>query len=213
MSSVHSRSIKPSARDGDLGPVRLPAEVSRGLAVQAVRLIARAEAMGLIESRAVQPLATPLLQEALRELGAAGIGRELFMTRAAVDEESLTRLNVMVAASPHPLTEWDAISSVLGADLTADLVGVSSSSIRRYAAGMRPTPDPVAHRLHFLAMVVADLKGSYSDYGVRRWFDRPRSAIDGLRPRDVLSDSWTPEDGDVRRVTGLASALVGLNAS
>jgi hypothetical protein len=37
----------------------------------------------------------------------------------------------------------------------------------------------VAERLHWLAMVVADLAGSYNALGIRRWFERPRALLGG----------------------------------
>ena len=39
----------------------------------------------------------------------------------------------------------------------------STSSIKRYSAAERSTPVETADRLHWLAMVVADLAGSYND--------------------------------------------------
>jgi len=63
--------------------------------------------------------------------------------------------------------------------MLAEFVRVSQSSIHRYRAGQRVTPDQVAARLHFLALVTSDLAGSYSEIGVRRWFQRSRSALGG----------------------------------
>ena len=84
--------------------------------------------------------------------------------------------------SPAPMAEWPALQEVLGPELLAGLVGVSASSTRRYASGARATPDPIAVRLHFVALVVGDLAGAYNDIGVRRWFQRPRTRLDGNTP-------------------------------
>lgn len=89
------------------------------------------------------------------------------------------------------------------------MVGISTSSLTRYRAGERATPDLVAARLHVVAMIVSDLIGSYNDFGIRRWFQRPRKALDGKSPKEVLSRGWTPEDRDVRRVRDLARMLLG----
>lgn len=78
-----------------------------------------------------------------------------------------------------PDTEWKGVEPVLGADLLAQIVVVSPSSLHRYASGARPTPDYVAARLHHLALIVGDLAGSYNDIGVRRWFGRPRTQLGG----------------------------------
>lgn len=87
------------------------------------------------------------------------------------------------------------------------LLGVSASSVQRYAAGTRATPDDVALRLHWLALVVADLSGSYNSFGIRRWFQRPRSRLKGSAPSGVLTEGWDPEDSDARAVADLAREL------
>ena len=69
--------------------------------------------------------------------------------------------------SPMPNSEWAPLTQALGEELLAQLVGISPSSLRRYAALARATPDDVAGRLHVLALLVADLAGGYNDYGVR----------------------------------------------
>lgn len=114
--------------------------------------------------------------------------------------------------SPLPSPEWVGLERVLGADLLGELLGVSASSRRRYAAGTRPTPDDVAARLHVLARVVGDLAGSYTDLGVRRWFGRPRTRLGGQAPAALLRGAWTPQDEGPTRVRQLAAALLGAPA-
>ena len=80
--------------------------------------------------------------------------------------------------SPVPHTEWGAVREMLGDELLVRLVGVSADSMRRYISGERGTPDDVAARLHFLALVNADLAGSYNDLGLRRWWQRPRRVLE-----------------------------------
>ncbi|MDD9964122.1 MAG: hypothetical protein F4X81_18705 [Gammaproteobacteria bacterium] len=108
-----------------------------------------------------------------------------------------------------PATEWPALQEVLGAELLATLVGISASSVRRYLAGARATPDAVAVRLHFLAMVVADLAGAYNDIGVRRWFGRARKRLGGSSPDQLLGGDWWPDDDGPNRVRELAANLAG----
>ena len=74
---------------------------------------------------------------------------------------------------------------------------------------LRTTPDKVADRLHLLALVVDGLAGSYNDYGIRRWFERPRVQLDGRAPGEVLHGSWSSEDPGPRRVRELADRLAG----
>jgi hypothetical protein len=46
-----------------------------------------------------------------------------------------------------------------GETLLAALVGRSDASLRRYASGQRETPQGVAERPHWLALVVGELAG------------------------------------------------------
>src|SRR5262249_17867988 len=116
-------------------------------------------------------------------------------------------------ASPVPKFEWGGLARVLGADLLATLVNVSASSLKRYQAGERDTPDAVAARLHFLALLVSDLAGSYNDIGVRRWFQRKRTRLDGRTPGHILKGEWEPDDEGPERVRQLARELVTLSAT
>ena len=115
--------------------------------------------------------------------------------------------------SPAPETEWLSVTSVLGAELVAGLVGASAASIRRYLAGSRITPDRVAVRLHFLALVIADLAGAYNDVGVRRWFSRPRERLGGVSPDLLLAGDWSPDDEGPRQVRDLANGLAASPAT
>lgn len=101
-------------------------------------------------------------------------------------------------------------ASLLGPELLIVLLNISNSSLHRYERGGRPTPDAVADRLHFLALVVADLLGAYNSRGVRRWFVRPRSALDGLSPAEFLGEDWKSYDEQSTKVAQLAAALLSM---
>jgi hypothetical protein len=105
-------------------------------------------------------------------------------------------------------TEVVRLERALGAELLAGLVGVSANSLRRYLAGTRSPPDDVAARLHFLALVVGDLIGSYNEIGVRRWFGRPRAQLGGQTPTTLLEGAWNPQDEGPVRVQQLAATLL-----
>ena len=109
-----------------------------------------------------------------------------------------------LGASPSA-SESPAVQRVLGVDLLARLLGISTVSLRRYLSGSRTTPDDVAARLHALALIVGDLAGAYNDAGVRRWFVRARTVLGNRAPVDVLTSGWRPEDPGPRQVRGLAS--------
>jgi hypothetical protein len=112
-----------------------------------------------------------------------------------------------------PEMEWLRLQDALGDEMLAELVGVSPASERRYSRGERVTPDGVADRLHFLALLVADLSGSYNEYGVRRWFDRPRQALAGRAPRSLLGAGFEPGSADSSALRRLVAGLVGAGAT
>jgi len=188
----------------------------------AARAAVRAETMGLLpdwgELSAAHPLdASHTLARVLDVARDVGIGRALTMPRDPTDEKRwegfVLDLLDALEESPLPRTEWVGLERVLGADLLADLIGISPSSLRRYAAGTRDTPDDVAARLHFLALVVGDLSGSYNDFGVRRWFKRRRSQLGGQAPVDLLQGAWDPQEEGPEEVRKLAAALLGAPAT
>jgi len=102
---------------------------------------------------------------------------------------------------------------LFGAERLAELLGVSVASLRRYAKDERPTPDVVAARLHLLARIVAELRGAYSEIGVRRWFERSRTAFRGRAPDELLTGAWDPDGADAERVLALARSLTASPAT
>ena len=90
---------------------------------------------------------------------------------------------------------------------------MSASSLKRYASGERDTPDEVAARLHHVALIVGDLAGAYNEVGVRRWFERKRTALNGRAPAALLAGDWNPDDSSPQKVRELARSLVALGAS
>ena len=130
-------------------------------------------------------------------------------------DQLLTQIYERLEECPSPATEWQAVREVLLDDtLLASLLGIGAVSVRRYTKGERHCPDPVAARLHWLALLIDWLEGSYNAYGIRRWFQRPRAALDGQAPQDCLKGDWDPDDDAVQPIMALAqSASLGLVAS
>jgi hypothetical protein len=191
----------------------------RGLGVPAIQLLGRMEAMGLLPgSEAIPRLSTEVLEEAVTALLEAGAGREAavaFLESMREDDPALMRqlleaLYASLEESPVPQRQWQHLLRVLGAELLARLVNVSGSSLRRYSAGERPTPSMVAARLHFLALIVGDLAGSYTEAGIRTWFERQRAQLKGRAPAELLAAEWDPADDQPLRVRELARALTAL---
>lgn len=188
----------------------------------------RAEAMGLVEPAAVTTADAPALRHLANRIRRAGIAAAAADRLNDVVDEGLNNvempgagdvaglLETLIAAleaSPVPKFEWAGLGRVFAAEDLAALITVSVSSLKRYQSGERETPDDVAARLHFLALVVSDLAGSYNDIGVRRWFQRKRTALDGRAPGSLLKGRWDPDDEGPARVRALARELVSLSAT
>lgn len=192
-----------------------PARVPR-LAFEATR---RAEAMGIVEPSLPRADVGTIRQLAnhVRRAGIAASAADFINNVEQPDESDLANLlETIVAAleaSPVPKLEWRGLGRVFPADDLAALLGVSLSSLKRYQAGERDTPDDVAARLHLLALVVGDLAGSYNDIGIRRWFHRKRTLLGGRTPASLLKPGWDPDDEGPARVRALARELVTMSVA
>ena len=184
----------------------------------AVTVLTRAEAMGLLHLTATETI-DRLDMAAFRHLAEgiarAGIGNGLLAELAASSPPNprqlavtLQKLSEALDGSPTPASEWGGVNRVLGGDVLARLLGLSPSSVRRYLSGSRATPDEVAARLHFLALIIGDLAGAYNEFGIRRWFQRPRKVLGSRSPAQLLVGTWQPEDSGPQRVRELAAALI-----
>jgi hypothetical protein len=191
-----------------------PAVARRG--VEVLRL---AEAMGL-----ARPVGGPLgygqIAQVADQVAEQGIGTAFAATLTSDAHLSMTdirrALDSLLDAmkeSPLPRSELHSLGELLGRDRVAQLVGTSQPSLRRYLAGSRSVPDDIAQRAHWLAIVVGYLRGGYNALGVRRWFERPRTQLDGRAPQQLVSGKWDPDDPGPMRVQALARSLVGSPAT
>ncbi|MBI2403202.1 MAG: hypothetical protein HYV20_10810 [Gemmatimonadetes bacterium] len=191
------------------------------LARAAVTTLGRSAAMGLLpERQVVETLDLDALRAMARHIGEAGVASAALAELTAWTRGDPRRLKVLLeqvdqalVASPVPDREWGELLRLLGEPLLAALVSVSRSSLRRYAARQRATPDAVAARLHHLALVVGNLAGSYNAYGIRRWFERRRARLKGRAPREVLKGTWSPDAQSSREVLALSEALLDAPAT
>lgn len=202
----------PPTELGDTTEAPSPAADVRRLTFEALR---RAEAMGLIATTgSISDLGLTDAKRVLRGVTDAGIARSSLLeldTIAQPDPAEVAELmRTVIAAleeSPAPAYEWRAVGRVFDAESLAPLLGISVSSLRRYQAGTRVTPDDVAARLHFMALVISDLAGAYNEIGIRRWFQRDRSLLEGQTPAGLLEGEWNPEAAGPARVRELARSL------
>jgi hypothetical protein len=191
------------------------------LARQAVGIISKADAMGLLQDLEIHRLDLSSFRAVVGRIAEAGIGTEVQAALSAPEgrlspselSRLLDRLEVAIEESPSPAHEWRALEKVFSTDRLASLLGTSSPSVRRYGSGERSTPDALAARLHFLATIVGDLAGAYNEIGIRRWFDRQRSRLEGKAPADFLQGDWNPEAPGPLRLRELARSLTASPAT
>jgi len=208
--------------------IRIAAEsdppAPQSLAHKLAGLFTRSAAMGLLTGPAITRLDAASLGRLVRSLQRHGIAstagialapllrdepRPLDAAAARALEQRIDQVAEALEASAAPAAEWPAMRKVFGDELLAELLEVSTSSLKRYATGERSTPASVVARLHWLAMLVADLAGAYNDFGIRRWFERPRAQLGGVSPRALLGRRWQVDGEPARRVRALAGALSG----
>ena len=202
--------------------------VNRRLHERLLTLLTRASAMGVLAGATVTQIDAQTVQRVLAALhkqgliGAATLALAPLLKKgparldAATAErmaDSVEQLVAVLDDSPAPASEWAPMRAVFGDDALGEMLGIAPASLRRYAAGERATPQATAERLHWLAMVVSDLAGSYNDFGMRRWFERPRTQLGGKSPRALLGARWAPDDKAARQVRELAATLSGAPAA
>lgn len=183
-------------------------------AVQAAfQLVARGAVMGFVPPDAdTRRLDGALIDRVLDGMADQGVGIAL-RSRGRPLGETLELALEQTEHSPMPAGEWPSLLDVLGEEQLALLLSASTSSVRRYAAGTRATPQEIADRLHVLALVVADLAGAYNEFGIRRWFMRPRPQLGGESPWECLGGGWDADGEAAARVRELAAALSGAGAT
>lgn len=70
-----------------------------------------------------------------------------------------------------------------------------------------------AARMAFIAAVVDDLAGSYNRAGQHGWWQRPRTALGGRSPLDVLTADFDPSAEPSVTIAALARSLRDSSAS
>lgn len=189
-------------------------------------LMSRATVMGLLPGKSIVRIDAQSIRRVFEALQRGGLlGTQRARLNVLLEPESLRsgtghdagvalqQAIVLLEESPFPAGEWSSMRQVLDDEMLADLTRISVSSLRRYASGERTTPTAIADRLHWLAMVVSDLAGGYNEFGIRRWFVRERSQLDGRSPRAALGPRWQSNDAAAGQVRALAASLVTAGAT
>lgn len=185
----------------------------------AAALVRRAAAVGLLGDRdSIRSLDLELLRSIAHEAAAEGVGQTAALALLGDDPRfeqlagAIRQLDEALSESPLPARELGELLRIFDLGDLADLVGSSAVSLRRYASRARTMPDQLAARVHWLALVVSDLAGAYNEFGIRRWFERPRAQLEAQAPKDLLRGEWDPQSRPVEEVRRLAAALVGAGA-
>jgi uncharacterized protein (DUF2384 family) len=191
-----------------------------GLAAKAARVVAYAGTTGLLEGVDVKVLDAPTWGRVVKRFRDLGVGKfrafQALRGHQVPGEDVSKAIDVMydaIEASPMPASEWISMREFLKDELLERLLNISRQSIQRYASKERDTPQDVAERLHVIALVVSDLAGSYNEFGIRRWFDRPRAQLGGKSPAAVLHGPWKPDADLPRKVRELAAYLGGAKSA
>jgi hypothetical protein len=205
VTNLHITSVQPPFEEEELYP-------------RATRFLRRADAMGLLEGR-IEELSPKVVRQVARRLSRRGLASDVAarLTGSAPSRDEFMRyLDAALVAldeSPVPAAELTKLNSILGHELLAEMLEISAASLQRYQSGDREAPDVVADRAHFLTSVIAALEGTYNEFGVRRWFERPRSVFDGRSARQLLARRWTSRDDSAHRVLSAAESLQHLGAT
>jgi hypothetical protein len=205
MSNLHITSVLPPFEEGSLYP-------------RAARFLRRVDAMGLLDEK-IEELSPEVVRRVARKLSRRGLASDVaapLMGSKPSREEFARYLDAAILAldeSPVPEAELGKLNAILGHELLAALLDISAASLQRYQSGSRETPDLVADRAHFLTAVTAALEGTYNEFGVRRWFERPRTVFGGRSARQSLTRRWTSQDEAARLVLSAAESLQQLGAT
>jgi len=205
MSNIQITSVMPPFEREDLYP-------------RATRLLRRADAMGLLDEP-IRELSSDVMRKVARKLSQRGLASDLGarLTTGKLSAAEISRyLDAALLAlneSPVPAAELTKLNATLGHEFLAGLLEISAASLQRYQNGERQAPDAVAERAHFLTSVISALEGIYNEFGVRRWFERPRSMFKGQTARRLLGKGWTPADDSAHRVLAAAESLQEMGAT
>ena len=204
MTRIHITSVLPPFEEEQLYP-------------RATRFLRRADAMGLLQEP-IQELSATVVRRVARILSKRGLASDLGarLTVATSSDEFVRYLDAALLAldeSPVPEAELAKLDAILGRELLIEMLDISVASLQRYQSGDRETPDAIAERAHFLTSIIAALEGTYNAFGVRRWFERPRSVFSGRTARQLLSRRWMPSDESARTVLAAAESLQHLGAT
>ncbi len=169
-----------------------------------------AELMGVFQRPAGSRIDRAMVSAVIEAAAVAGLAEQVAARPDANDpgEDTTRALLAALLDSPRPAAEIAHLAPIFGYPVLGRLVGASVPSLRRYAGEDRRTPDAIAQRVHLLAQLVAILRGSFNEFGIRRWFERPHPALAGRAPEEILARGLDPADPDAAAVLDAALRLL-----
>jgi len=169
-----------------------------------------AQMMGVFDRPRGARIDRALIGTAIEAAAQAGLAEQVAARDDAAEPGERTILAFLEALrnSPRPAGEIPTLAAIFGYASLGQLVGTSEPSLRRYAAEDRTTPDAIAQRIHFLAELVAILRGSFNEFGIRRWFERSHPALDRRAPATLLRGEFDPSDTAARATLEAALRLL-----
>ncbi|OGO55370.1 MAG: hypothetical protein A2V85_02720 [Chloroflexi bacterium RBG_16_72_14] len=169
-----------------------------------------AELMGVFERPEGARVDRAMIGALIEAAADAGLAEQVAARPDARDpgEDTIRALLAALIDSPRPAAEIAHLAPIFGYPVLGRLVGASVPSLRRYGGEGRRTPDAVAQRVHLLAQLVAILRGSFNEFGIRRWFERPHPDLTGQAPGDLLARGLDPADPEAAAVVDAALRLL-----
>ncbi len=129
-------------------------------------------------------------------------------------EDELMRLRAAVENTPLPYQDLTALLKIFDLSELGVLLEVETPELKKVLEKATVSLSKDAQmRAHFLAMIVADLSGSYTNFGIKKWFSRKRSKLQDRSPFELLERNWKPDDERVLQIRKLAESLVGMGAT
>ena len=186
--------------------------------IAALDFIIKAESMGLIEEPVdTLNLTLDVIISVAKKVVEEGLGRKIVIDpNRWYEYESndlclkLKALSDVLEHSPTPDKEWTRVRMVISEKLLAEILHISEKSSRRYEQGERQASDEVHAKLHWIALLLGDLLGSYNELGARNWFLRARKSFNGKTPYQLLAGKdWKPDDEIPSKIKEFVKSLNG----
>ena len=101
----------------------------------------------------------------------------------------------------------ELLAGYLGFNLLTHLLSVSHTRLLEFFHTPEFLGRDVNRRIDFIYRIVRVLLGAYNGDGVKAWFVRPRTQLQGRRPVDAFVRGWKITDPGPQAVIALARSI------